>query len=172
MAPPRLTSERIVEAAFAIVEQEGLEALSMRRLAEALDVWPMAVYRYFRDKDELLDALADQGVLVEPPDDAGGWQDRLRELLVAAAATLARHPPALRARFLGPPPSAGALRLERTGIDILAAAGFDERLARRGWRALLAYAVGSASLAPDEEASRFGLELLLEALERARARPA
>ena len=46
----RLSRERIVEAALGIVEREGLGALSMRRLAQELDVWPMSVYRYFRDK--------------------------------------------------------------------------------------------------------------------------
>jgi TetR/AcrR family tetracycline transcriptional repressor len=53
-----LSRERIVDAAFRLLEQDGWDALSMRRLAQELDVWPMAVYRYFRDKDELVEALS------------------------------------------------------------------------------------------------------------------
>src|SRR3954470_5162375 len=54
----QLSRDRILNAARAVVEEDGLDALSMRRLAQELDVWPMSVYRYFRDKAELVDAVA------------------------------------------------------------------------------------------------------------------
>jgi AcrR family transcriptional regulator len=54
-----LTQDVIVDAALAVVDQEGWDALSMRRLAVALDVWPMAVYRHFADKDALMAAVAE-----------------------------------------------------------------------------------------------------------------
>jgi len=47
----RLSRERVLEAALALAEREGLEALSMRRIAQELDVWPMSLYRYFHDKE-------------------------------------------------------------------------------------------------------------------------
>jgi AcrR family transcriptional regulator len=56
--PSGLSRERILQVALAIAEREGIESLSMRRLAQELDVWPMSVYRYFQDKDALLDAMA------------------------------------------------------------------------------------------------------------------
>src|SRR3954447_784796 len=56
--PSGLSRVRILEAALGIAEHEGIESLSMRRLALELDVWPMSVYRYFQDKDALLDAMA------------------------------------------------------------------------------------------------------------------
>ena len=60
--PTRLSRQRIVATSFGLLEREGWEALSMRRLAQELDVWPMAVYRYFHDKDELVDALVGHAV--------------------------------------------------------------------------------------------------------------
>lgn len=53
-----LSRESIVEAALGIVAAEGWPALSMRRLAVELDVWPMALYRHFEDKDALVAAAA------------------------------------------------------------------------------------------------------------------
>src|SRR5205814_741573 len=55
--PSGLSHEWILEVALELAEAEGIEALSMRRLAQELDVWPMSVYRYFQDKDALLDAM-------------------------------------------------------------------------------------------------------------------
>ena len=53
----RLSRERILEVARRIASDEGLDALSMRRIAQQLDVWPMSLYRHFADKEALLDAL-------------------------------------------------------------------------------------------------------------------
>src|SRR5947208_5220887 len=78
----KLSRERILEAAVDVVEREGLDALSMRRLAQELDVWPMSVYRYFRDKDELLDAVVGRAAeRVSLPGEAGSWREQLRGLL-------------------------------------------------------------------------------------------
>src|SRR2546425_10656382 len=80
--PSGLSREHILEVALELAENEGIDALSMRRLAQELDVWPMSVYRYFQDKDELLDAVvgraAERGSL---PGEAGAWRGQLRELL-------------------------------------------------------------------------------------------
>src|SRR3954447_6084798 len=80
-AKATLSRERILEAARALVEEEGQARLSMRRLGERLDVWPMALYHWFRDKDELLDALAahaSEAVGARGTD--GPWQTRLKAL--------------------------------------------------------------------------------------------
>jgi AcrR family transcriptional regulator len=58
--PARLSREAVVDAAEALIEREGIEALTMRRLAEQLSSSPMALYRHVRDKDELLMALIDR----------------------------------------------------------------------------------------------------------------
>lgn len=56
---PRLSRERVLRAALVVVDAEGLAGLSMRRVAEALDVETMALYRYTASKDELLDGLVE-----------------------------------------------------------------------------------------------------------------
>src|SRR6185437_6385691 len=55
--PPSLSRERICREALALVDEEGLEALSMRRLGARLGVEAMSLYRHVRDKRDLLDAL-------------------------------------------------------------------------------------------------------------------
>ncbi len=58
--PPRLSVDPIATAAEAIIEEHGIEALTMRRLAKDLDSSPTALYRHVRDKDELLLLLLDR----------------------------------------------------------------------------------------------------------------
>ncbi|HEX8065578.1 MAG TPA: TetR family transcriptional regulator, partial [Thermoleophilaceae bacterium] len=140
----RLSRERILEAAIGVVERDGVEGLSMRRLAQELDVWPMSVYRYFQDKDALLDAMAAHSAAPATGKPAGGtWQEQLKTLLddarrqIAASAEIgARIPRA----FLEPEP----LKLTETAMQILKNAGFDAGEAARAWRALYSYTFGFA----------------------------
>jgi AcrR family transcriptional regulator len=59
--PPRPTSERIARAARRLLDKEGAEAVTMRRVAAAVDITAMAVYRHYADRKALLNALADEG---------------------------------------------------------------------------------------------------------------
>jgi AcrR family transcriptional regulator len=85
-----------VTAAFAIADSEGMEALTIRRLAKELGVTPMALYWHFADKQTLLDALADQlwadaySAIASSPDLAG-WSE-LRHILDSLIASFRRHP--------------------------------------------------------------------------------
>jgi AcrR family transcriptional regulator len=157
----RLSRERIVEVALAVVGREGLEALSMRRLAQELDVWPMSVYRYFRDKDELLDALVESAadeVPVGVDSDPDSWRDQIRELLGQTRAALGREPAGLGALFTRAMLTPGALRLSEAGLRILQDAGFGPDEAARAWRALCGYTFGFTAFddgaTPDEAARR------------------
>ena len=148
---PGLSRERIVEAALAVVASEGLEALSMRRLAQELDVWPMSVYRYFRDKDELLDAVVEAAAdEVAVAGGAGSWRDRIRDLLHQARAALGHEPARLGTRFARAMLTPGALRLSEAGLAILQEAGFEPDEAARAWRALCGYTFGFTAF--DEDA--------------------
>ena len=75
----RLTRERVLEAALAMVDGEGLDALTMRRLGQELDCDPMALYRYADSRAALLDGVAET-VLAQLviPADATDWQAQLR----------------------------------------------------------------------------------------------
>jgi TetR/AcrR family tetracycline transcriptional repressor len=143
--PSGLSRERILEAALEIVEGEGVDALSMRRLAQELDVWPMSVYRYFQDKDALLDAMAADGFeqVSAPPADEP-WRAQMHTLLEQASQSIAASP-GLAARLPRAFLSEGALKLPEAGMAILSAAGFPPAEAATAWRALWSYTFGFAT---------------------------
>jgi AcrR family transcriptional regulator len=146
--PSGLSRERILEVALDLAEEEGIDALSMRRLAQELDVWPMSVYRYFQDKDALLDAMTADRMeqLAELP--SASWREQLHALLEEAARRLAASPglaPRLPRAFL----SEGALSLPEAGVGILLEAGFAPEEAASAWRALWSYTFGFATFSAD-----------------------
>jgi AcrR family transcriptional regulator len=120
-----LTTEGVVDVALQIADEGGIEAVSIRRLAAALDVTPMAIYRHVRDKAHLLDLMADRllGQLDLRPADTSTWQDALRRLAVNLLAVVEAHPaaPFLLAR---PFESLAALRVSEAMLAILHRAGF------------------------------------------------
>jgi AcrR family transcriptional regulator len=88
-----LTRERVLRTAVALADQGGIESLSMRKLAQALDVVPMALYRHFANKDELLNGLVDLVVgEIDPPLDGADWKTAIRERILSARRALLRHP--------------------------------------------------------------------------------
>ena len=122
---PGLTTQRVVEAALRMADEGGLEALSLRRLAAALGVTPMAIYRHVRNKNHLFDLMADW--LLEQLDlasaDVPAWQERLRRLAASILAVLEAHPaaPMLLSRPFASP---AALRVSEALLAILDRAGF------------------------------------------------
>src|SRR5262249_18639049 len=95
MARSRTTSEEaIVSAALDLIEQEGVNALTMRGLGRRLGVEGMALYTYFRSKDDLLDAAAERivGELDVEFDPELPWQERIRRGTYSWAGLQERHP--------------------------------------------------------------------------------
>jgi AcrR family transcriptional regulator len=92
---PTLTLDRIVEAAVRVADAEGLEAVSMRRIATELGTGTMSLYRYVPGKGELLDLMLDR---VQKPSENpadlgdGGWRAALEALGRATLALYRRHP--------------------------------------------------------------------------------
>src|SRR5262249_4191555 len=96
---PRFTREQIARAALTMADAEGFEALSMRRVADALGAGTMTLYHYVRTRDDLL-ALVEDALMGEIAD-AGeplpkAWRPAVRKLAGATRDTCARHPWALR----------------------------------------------------------------------------
>lgn len=146
----------VLACALGLAEREGLEQVTMRRLAGELGVSPNALYTYFPDKTAILDALFD-AVLgeLEPPDpDAGPWQDALAELMRASRRLLLAHP-RLAALFLARPGGANAMRLGEATFRILARGGVTGKRSVDACRALLTYTLGFAAMevprAPEPE---------------------
>jgi len=87
----------VVDAALELVEAEGGDALTMRRLGRALRVEAMSLYRYVASREDLLDALFEALAERHPPlDPAAPWQDRVRAFARGTRATALAHPEAFR----------------------------------------------------------------------------
>jgi AcrR family transcriptional regulator len=90
----RLDPEKVVDTALKIADDEGSAAVTLRRLATMHGVTPMALYRHFKDKDDLLAALGDRlladVVLPKPTDEP--WDHQLHEVLSAFVTALRGHP--------------------------------------------------------------------------------
>ena len=150
----------VLEAARGIADREGIQSLSMRRLATDLDVWPMSIYTYFRDKDELLDALTDSAVeTVALPSGRASWRKQIHALLDETRRVFGPDLASRLPRVLATP------RLTEAGLSILAGAGFRERDATSAWRALLSYTAGSVLTSADDKEFERGLDALLDGLQ-------
>jgi TetR/AcrR family tetracycline transcriptional repressor len=139
-ALPPLDRERIVGAALALLDELGLDGLSMRRLADRLGITAASLYWYLRDKEELLSLLADaiSGEVPLPAVELS-WRARLETLLWAYRRVLLAHRDA--ARLLSGTMPAGPHRLRRIDmlLEVLCAAGFEDRDAVRAGRVLSDY---------------------------------
>ncbi|MFF3751537.1 TetR/AcrR family transcriptional regulator [Streptomyces sp. NPDC002018] len=84
--PPRLSEEQIVEAAVALLKRDPDTALTMKRVADAAGSAPMALYRYFPDRDALLQAAADHVMAEVKPSELTGdtWQEQIRAWMRAS----------------------------------------------------------------------------------------
>ena len=93
-----LSRDRVLQAAVALADSVGIDALSMRRLAQELGVVPMALYKHVANKDELLDGMVDV-VLggIEPLDPTPDWRTAVRRRVLSARQAVLRHPWARRA---------------------------------------------------------------------------
>jgi AcrR family transcriptional regulator len=91
---PELSVDRIVRAAIDVADAEGLQALSMRRVAERLGVGTMSLYTYVPGKPELFDVMLDTvyGETARPQEVPGGWRGRLERIARENWALYLRHP--------------------------------------------------------------------------------
>ena len=118
--PASLSRERIVRAAIRLADADGLAAVSLRKVAAALDVGPMRLYGYIATKDELLELMAD-AVFAEIQPTGDGWREALRSLAETTRQAAQRHE--WFADLLGGRPQVGPHTLA-TG-DAVAAAMMD-----------------------------------------------
>ena len=124
---PRLSRDAILDRALAVADAEGIDAVSVRRLARDLGVTPMALYWHVDDKNALLHALGDRllGGLDLTVDERMPWPEQLRAFVVSFTAVLRAHPSA--AMLIGSLPtvaSENALGATEVALDILRRAGF------------------------------------------------
>jgi AcrR family transcriptional regulator len=146
----RLTRTEIVARAIRLIDDEGLESFSMRRLGHALGAGATSLYWHVRGKDELTDLILDEliGMVMADIDPAIGpeapWRDQLAEMARALRRVMLRHRNV--APLLGERPTLGpnALAAAEHVIGLLRAAGFPDRSASLASGALINYASGFA----------------------------
>jgi AcrR family transcriptional regulator len=133
LARPRkrsLSVDRIVDAAIALADADGLEAVSMSRVAERLGFTTMSLYRHVRSKEELLVLMTD-AALGEPPASldaaAEGWRKGLERWTFEALAALQRHPWFVRVPINAPPLTPSQLGWFDRGLRALAGTALTEQ---------------------------------------------
>ena len=149
-----LDRERIVRAAVAFIDEQGLPGLSMRRLGGLLNVEAMSLYRYVPGKEDLLNAVvesltdeleADEDVYRSPQD---GWQDFLQRLAHGVRRVALRHPKAFPLVASRPPeapwlrPPLRSLEWVEHFLDGLTGEGFSDEAAVAGYRAFTSFLLG------------------------------
>ncbi|MCP2334844.1 TetR/AcrR family transcriptional regulator [Actinomadura rupiterrae] len=144
-ARPALTRDRIVRAAIALIEADGPEALSMRRVAAALDVAVMSLYNHVPNKKALLEGVAEYVAnrLDLADDPSAPWDERARALLRAHRKMAHDFPRSLTVVLTHKVDTPAGLRPAERALAVAEAAGLDGRTAVRAMRAMLAYAVGT-----------------------------
>ena len=126
-AAARLSKAAVVQRALALADELGLEALTIRRLAQDLGVTPMALYWHFRSKEELLAGLGDQvwAEIDADADPAADWPAQLRGLMESLVAVLRGHPSASQLLMAGQKLHGEAsIAVTETALAVLARAGF------------------------------------------------
>jgi AcrR family transcriptional regulator len=125
---PALSLERIVEAAVRVAATDGLQAVSMSRVAADLGVSTMSLYRYVAAKDELLALMADLAYEPPParPGPEEGWREGLTRWAWAELAVYRRNPWVLRIPISGPPVTPNAISWLEWGLDSLHDTGLRE----------------------------------------------
>ncbi|HTU78259.1 MAG TPA: TetR/AcrR family transcriptional regulator [Solirubrobacteraceae bacterium] len=143
--PLPLKRERVLEAALAVAERDGLERLSMRLLARELGVSPMALYRHVSGKDDLLDGLLELllGEL-ELPAESLPWDERLRGLAGELRGLARRRPRVFGLLLARRAASEEATRAREAALRALRDAGLEREAAERMERLLSTVVIGFA----------------------------
>ncbi|MCP3936478.1 MAG: TetR/AcrR family transcriptional regulator [Actinomycetia bacterium] len=141
----RLNKQLVLEGAIDLADQTGIEALTIRRLAEFLGVKPMSLYHHVPSKDEIVDGMVDI-VFTQidlPPDDLA-WRDAMKQRCVSARQVLNRHPwaPPLMESRTNPGPA--SLRHHDAVIRCLLKGGLSFELTAHAYAIIDSYVYGFA----------------------------
>lgn len=160
---PALTEEKIVRTAIDIADREGIDALSMRRIAAELNSGTTSLYRHLTSKDELIELMIDTVFGEQPPPEQpeGDWRDELAGIARRFRGTLLRHPwmaqQASRRPALGP----NVIARNNHGLGVIFRATDDATLAAMVMDSVTTYVLGSvnAELAQLETMRRTGMSV-------------
>ena len=140
-----LTRERVLRAAVALADRDGVASLSMRRLAKQLGVEAMSLYHHVASKDALLDGMVDHVFSeIDLPAGDKDWKAAMRRRAISARAALRRHPWAIALMESRSTPGPANLRHHDAVIGCLRQAGFSVALTAHAYSILDAYIYGFA----------------------------
>ncbi|MEQ4723239.1 TetR/AcrR family transcriptional regulator [Nonomuraea sp. B19D2] len=144
---PALSRQQIVSAALELLDAEGIDALSMRKLGTRLNAGATSMYTHVANKDELLELVVDEvyGEIETPATgDPAGWRAAVTCCAHSMRATLLRHPWIVSVlgeaglAYLGP----NVLRLQEAMLAMFEAGGFSLQAADQAMNTLVAYVIG------------------------------
>lgn len=140
-----LTKERVLAAALAIADRDGLDGLSMRKVARALGAGAMSLYHHVADKETLLDELVDLVFAeISLPPEGADWRAALRQRMRSAQDVLRRHPWAIALMESRTRPGPANLRQREATLVVLRRAGFSVVAATHAQWVLDSYLYGYA----------------------------
>jgi len=165
--PARLSRDQVLRAALEIADTDGLDAVTMQRVAHAIGAEPMSLYRHVANKDDLLDGLVDlvfgeiaTPAAVEP------WRDASRRRAISARDVLNRHSWAIVLMESRVRPGPANLAHREAVLANLFGAGFSPRQATRVYNLIDSYVYGFAlqektlPISSEEDLATLGLEML------------
>lgn len=138
-----LNRDRVLRAAISLVDQDGIESLSMRKLGQALGVEAMSLYNHVASKDEILDGIADHVLSeIDLPATNADWEEAIWRCGISAHDTLAAHPWACTLIMSIPRLLPARLRYIDAVLGCLREAGFSATAAYHGYHALDSHILG------------------------------
>ncbi|MEU6828863.1 TetR/AcrR family transcriptional regulator C-terminal domain-containing protein [Nocardia beijingensis] len=142
--PRSLTTADLAAAALAVLDREGLSALTMRAVAKELGMATMALYRYVRDRDELEVLIADQvfAAIDTTLPDGSDWRERVTVLLENIRNGFSAHPAAVPIVLRRRQSAVESLRVMETMLAVLTEGGFTGRARVIAQRTLIAFLIG------------------------------
>ena len=146
-AKPALSREAIVDAALAIVREEGIDALTMRRLAQSLDTGPASLYVYVANRDELWDLVFDEaiGSIETEPTDPARWREQVHALAGRMVNMMVvEYPGMARMAMARIPVGDNALRVNESMLSLLKAGGVGDQAAAYAADLLSMYVTATA----------------------------
>ena len=140
---PPLSRQRALSTAVALADDEGIGALTMRRLAQELGVEAMSLYHHVANKDDILDGMVDTVFgEIELPADGADWKTAMRDRARSARAALTRHPWAISIMESRSSPGPATLRHHDAVLGSCRAAGFSVAMAAHAFSLLDSYIYG------------------------------
>ena len=138
-----LTRDRVLQAAIRIADEEGLDALTMRRLGQELDVQAMSLYNHVANKEDLRHGIVEIVMgEVEVPSDAADWKAALRSSAISAYEAFIRHPWACSLHNATPRISDARMLWMEGVLKTLRQAGFSPNMTHHAYHALDSHITG------------------------------